>query len=123
MSYRDARGRLFSRRTRRKTMRILNRRLLLVAGITAVTMFAQSGWTSYSSQKYGFSMQIPQGTHMEDKEFAGGWAGAYGEHEGVEFHGIAKLGKHAEKDIVEFGVEYSGIEEKYWTLVDQGKGY
>src|SRR6185295_19866005 len=108
---------------RRNRMRILRPNLLLAVGITAATLFAQSGWTSYSSQKYGFSMLVPQGTEMEDKEFGGGWAGAYGNHEGVEFFGIAKLGRESEKDIIQFGVEWSGVEEKHWTQIDQGKGY
>ncbi len=86
-------------------------------------LMAQGGWTTYSSEKYGFSMLIPQGTRMADKEFGNGWAGAYGNHEGVEFSGIAKLEIAEEKDIIRFGVQHTGIGEDHWDLVDQGQDF
>ncbi len=101
----------------------MHRRLLLAAGLTAIALVAQNGWTNYTSTKYGFSMLIPQGTEMEEKEWGAGWAGAYGAHDGVEFAGIAKSGREAEKDIIQFGIEHTGIGERHWTMVDQGSGF
>ncbi len=86
-------------------------------------LMAQGGWTTYSSAKHGFSMLIPQGTRMADKEYGDGWAGANGNHDGVEFHGVAKLGIAAEADIVRFGVQYTGIGEDHWDMVDQGRDF
>lgn len=104
-------------------MKTLSRRVALVVVLAAVALVAQDGWVTYSSQKYGFSMLVPQGTKMVDREFGRGWAGAYGSHEGVEFVGIAKMGRESEEDIIKFGVEYTGIDEKHWSVVDQGHGY
>lgn len=100
-----------------------SRCLVLVLVLAAVALLAQDGWVKYSSEKYGFSMLVPRGTRMADKEFGGGWAGAYGNHEGVEFVGIAKMGKEEEEDIVKFGIRYTGIAESHWSKVDQGHGY
>src|SRR5258706_11027119 len=104
-------------------MSALGKKLAFVLVFAAVVLVAQDGWVKYSSSKYGFSMLVPEGTKMSDKEFGGGWAGAYGAHDGVEFVGIAKMGKEDEKDIIDFGIKYTGIPEAHWTKVDQGRGY
>ena len=102
-------------------MTALSKKLALVLLLAAGVLVGQDGWVKYSSSKYGFSMLVPEGTRMSDKEFGGGWAGAYGKHEDVEFAGIAKMGKEEEKDIIAFGIRYTGIPESHWSKVDQGR--
>src|SRR5712671_3975119 len=104
-------------------MTAIGKKLTVVLVLAAAALAAQEGWVKYSSSKYGFSMLVPEGTKMADKEFGGGWAGAYGKHEDVEFVGIAKMGKEDEKDIINFGIKYTGIAESKWSKVDQGHGY
>ena len=104
-------------------MTIFTKRMVLALVFSVCALFAQEGWTRYSSSDYGFSMLIPHGTKVEEREWGGGWAGVRCTYDGVIFTGIGKLGKESEKDIIRFGIEATGIAEKYWTMVDQGKGY
>ena len=101
----------------------ITRRLGIALAFGACVLVAQEGWTRYASSDYGFSMLIPQGSKIEEREWSNGWAGVRCTHDGVIFTGIGKMGKEAEKDIVRFGIEATGIAEKYWTMVDQGKNY
>ena len=81
------------------------------------------GWETYKANEYGFSMLIPEGTPMKAKEWAGGWGGLSGEHEGVTVYGVAKLGEpESAKDIEHFGVQLTGIPDEAWTEIDKGKG-
>ena len=104
-------------------MKRLTLSLLVAVSFCMGVLSADDGWTTYSSRKYGFSMLIPKGTAMMDKEFGGGWAGAYGEHEGVIFEGITKLGKATHGEIVEFGIRNTGVAESRWSKVDSGDGW
>ncbi|MFN7934987.1 MAG: hypothetical protein U0R19_16775 [Bryobacteraceae bacterium] len=101
----------------------ITRRVLLALACGASALTAQDGWTRYTSSDYGFSMLIPQGTKIEEREWGRGWAGVRCTYDGVIFTGIGKLGRESERDIVQFGIEATGIAERYWTQIDKGKGY
>jgi len=94
---------------------------IVICGAT-VALFAEKGWENYSAHDHGYSMLIPSGTSMSEKEWEHGWAGAHGEHEGVEFAGIAKSGSESEADISKFGVDAIGIAQSHWTMIDHGAG-
>ena len=60
---------------------------------------------------------------MKTKEWAGGWGGLSGEHDGVTVYGVAKLGEpESAKDIEHFGVQLTGIPDEAWTEIDKGNG-
>src|SRR5690349_6346641 len=102
-------------------MKIFTKRMLFALAFSACALFAQEGWTRYKSPDYGFSMLIPKGARVEEREWGGGWAGVRCTYDGVIFTGIGKLGRESERDIIRFGIEATGIAEKYWTQIDQGK--
>jgi len=100
--------------------------LLMVLLITVLGAFAAqaSGWETYKANAYGFSMLIPEGTQMQTKEWAGGWGGLSGAHEGVTVYGVAKLGApESAQDIEHFGVQLTGIPAEAWTEIDKGSGH
>lgn len=104
-------------------MKSLRSKFLLVtllAFLAATTVWA-SGWTTYSSAKFGFKMLIPEGTTVKTREWSGGWGGIYAEHDGVELFGIAKLGTQATAEEIEkFAVGALGISATGWKKVDEG---
>lgn len=100
--------------------------ILMAFLIAAPGALAQDGdgWETYYANDYGFSMLVPAGTRLETKEWPGGWAGLYGEHEGVAVIGVARLGEWASAEEIErFGVEVTGIPDEKWTEIDRGEGH
>ena len=95
----------------------------LVAGalLCLVAQVAAADWKYYEAKSYGYSMLIPEGTRMKDKEWGGGWGELWGDSEGVKFHGLAKLGaKETNADIEKFAVKTIGIPAAEWKMIDSG---
>lgn len=91
---------------------------ILLAGIAS----AQEGWVKYDAQEYGFSMLIPEGTKLAEREYGGGWGELRAEHEGVKLYALAKLGEWATPEQIEqVGVKLTGIPGSFWTTVSQGE--
>jgi hypothetical protein len=85
--------------------------------------FAAADWKYWEAKSYKYSMLIPDGTSMKTKEWGGGWGEAWGEHDGVKFHGLAKLGaKESDADIETFAVKTIGIPAGEWKKIDGGSG-
>ena len=68
--------------------------VLVLATLISATLHAE-GWKTYTAKEYGFSMLVPEGTEMKEKEWSDGWGGLYAEHDGVKLWGLAKLGEKA----------------------------
>jgi hypothetical protein len=98
-------------------------KLLAGALLCIVAPLAAADWKYYEAKSYGYSMLVPEGTKMKEKEWGGGWGEAWGESEGVKFHGLAKLGaKESDADIEKFAVKTIGIPAAEWKMIDSGKG-
>jgi hypothetical protein len=100
-----------------------------LAGLLAcalVGVIAQSGaadWKYYEAKAYGFSMLVPDGVTVKEREWEGGWGALLAEFEGVKLHGLAKLGaKETDADIEKFAVRIIGIPANEWRMVDSGRG-
>jgi len=92
--------------------------LLLVA-----SQLAAADWKYYEAKGYGFSMLVPEGTKMTEKELGGGWGQLWGTSEGVKLYGMAKLGaKESNADIEKYAVRVIGIPASEWKQVDAGAG-
>ena len=99
-----------------KTSWLIAAALLLSAGVAAA-----SEWTQYEAKAYGFSMLIPVGAAVRERESAGGWGGMYASFEGVKVYGLARLGtKESDTDIERFAVQVIGIPASQWTMIDAG---
>jgi hypothetical protein len=103
------------------------RKLATVVG-SAWLLAAASGvacageWQTYESDRYGFSMSVPPGTKLVDKDRDDGWGLLHGEKDGVELYACAQLGRHYEaKEIEDFGVKVTGIAADNWREIDAGK--
>ena len=84
---------------------------------------AAADWTYYEAKSYGYSMLVPTGVSVKEKEWGGGWGELFAEFEGVKLHGLAKLGaKETDADIERFAVRVIGIPANEWRLVDSGRG-
>ena len=94
--------------------------LALVLG-WSFTAMAQLGWSSYRSDKYGFTMLAPPGVRFTERELGGGWGTLEATHEGIKFLGIAKLGEWAKPEEIEtFGVRVTGVAPALWKQIDKG---
>ena len=94
----------------------------LAALMMSAAAFA-SDWKTYESSQYGFSMLIPAGAGVSTRESAGGWGGIAGAHEGLRFHGQAKLGaKESNEDIERYAVNLIGVPAGAWVKVDEVHG-
>lgn len=99
--------------------------LKLIAGalLCAVAQLAAADWKYYEAKSYGYSMLVPEGTRMKEKEWGGGWGELWGDSEGVKMHGLAKLGaKESDAEIEKFAVKTIGIPAAEWKLIDSGSG-
>jgi hypothetical protein len=84
---------------------------------------AAAEWQYYEAKSYGFSMLVPTGTTIKEREWGGGWGQLWAEHEGVKLYGLAKLGaKESDQEIEKFAVRVIGIPANEWKLIDSGKG-
>lgn len=97
--------------------------LLLGACLALLTATAvAAGWAIYEAKAYGFSMLIPSGTPVKEREWPGGWGGLTAQHDGVNLFGLAKLGAQpTDAEIEKFAVQTIGIPASEWTKVDQGR--
>ncbi len=95
--------------------------LLVLTTLISATLHAE-GWKTYTAKEYGFSMLVPEGTEMKEKEWSDGWGGLYAEFEGVKLWGLAKLGEKAtDEEIEKFAVKLVGVPSDKWTVIDSGK--
>ena len=93
-----------------------------LALVLAQSAFA-SDWKHYEAKSYGFSMLVPTGVNVREREWGGGWGGLNAEFEGVKLYGLAKLGaKATDAEIEAFAVRTIGIPAGEWKLVDSGSG-
>ena len=91
--------------------------------LCCIAQFAAADWKSYTAPSYGFSMLIPEGTKMKEKELGGGWGQLWGDSDGVKLYGLAKLGaKESDADIEKYAVGIIGIPAKEWKMIDAGSG-
>jgi len=96
-------------------------RFIAGALLCAVAQFAAADWKYYEAKKYGFSMLVPEGTKMAERELGGGWGQLWGNSEGVKLYGLAKLGaKESDADIEKFAVKTIGIPAGQWKMIDSG---
>jgi hypothetical protein len=96
-------------------------RLAAVAALLVFSQWAQADWKYYEAKGYGFSMLVPTGTKMTEKEWGGGWGELWGNADGVKLHGLAKLGaKESDADIEKYAVKVIGIPAGEWKKIDSG---
>ena len=96
-------------------------RLIAMAALLAVSQLAAADWKYYEAKGYGFSMLVPEGTKMKEKELGGGWGQLWGDYDGVKLYGLAKLGaKESDADIEKYAVKVIGIPASEWKKVDSG---
>ena len=95
----------------------------VIASLALAASALASDWKLYQAKEYGYSMLIPTGAPVVERERAGGWGGFAAVYEGVKVHGLAKLGAgETDADIERFAVRVIGIPASQWTLVDSGSG-
>jgi hypothetical protein len=95
--------------------------LLLAATFALLAHPAFADWKPYEAKSYGFSMLVPAGVQVREREWGGGWGGLNANYEGVKLYGLAKLGAQAsDADIEAFAVKTIGIPASQWTQVDAG---
>lgn len=91
--------------------------LILLAGETLA-----ADWKYYEAKGYGFSMLVPTGTTVREREWGGGWGGITAQSEGVRLFGQAKLGAHAtDAEIEKYALQVIGIPASAWTQIDSGR--
>ena len=72
----------------------------IIGALTISAVALASDWKAYDARAYGFSMLVPTGVNVRERESGGGWGGMYAEFEGVKLYGLAKLGaKESDEDI------------------------
>lgn len=93
---------------------------LLVAA--AATVASASDWRYYETKPYGFSMLVPTGVRLVEREWGGGWGGLSGRDGDVLLYAQAKLGvKESNEDIEQYALRTIGISANAWTKIDQGQ--
>ena len=96
-------------------------RTLLAVSLAATVAFAAE-WEVYRSDEYGFSMMLPAGTRLVEREKSDGWGFLYAQHDGIEFYALARLGPPATAaDIEKVGVRVSKIADRHWKAIDKGE--
>ena len=92
--------------------------LLVLAFMQAASA---SDWSYYEAKRYGYSMLVPTGVKVKEREWDGGWGGVAAEFEGVKLYGLAKLGERAsDVEIEKFALRTIGIPASQWKLIDSG---
>ena len=92
----------------------------LVMVIASGSVVAE-GWGTYRADEYGFSMLMPAGTRFVEREYGGGWAELFAEHEGVKVYALTRLGEFATAEEIEaLGIQLTGIPDHYWRLINEG---
>ena len=80
----------------------------------------KKGWQKYSNQKHGYSMEVPAGTQIVEKNFSNGWSGLVATRGPLNFWGITHSGM-GRKAIEDFCVELTGINKEQWQLIDESQ--
>ncbi len=108
-------------KTQRQTSQIIASRFgMALAALLLCTAAFASDWKYYETKKYGFSMLVPTGASLRTQEWSGGWGGMTGSHEGVRFHGQAKLGfKESNEEIEKYALNLIGVPASAWVKTDQ----
>ena len=89
--------------------------------LLSTAVVSASDWRQYEAKAYGFSMLVPDGAAVRERESSGGWGGMNASFEGVKVHGLARLGtKENDADIERFAVQVIGIPASQWTMIDAG---
>jgi hypothetical protein len=95
--------------------------LAAMVGLSSLAA-AATGWKHYEAKSYAYSMLVPVGVAMKEREWGGGWGGLTADFEGVKLNGLAKLGaKESDAEIEKFAVRTIGIPAREWTRVDSGE--
>ena len=107
----------------------MSKSFCLVGGVVVALIAAPAvttggeGWASYHASEYGYTMLVPEGAKVEEREVAGGWGALHAAHEGVEVLGYARVGEPATPEEIEaFGVKETGIPAERWEQIDAGEG-
>ena len=97
---------------------------LIAAMCLMTTMMATAlaaDWKYYETKPFGFSMLVPTGVTVREREWGDGWGGLYAEFEGVKLYGRAKLGpRESDDDIEKYALRIIGIPAYAWTKIDSG---
>lgn len=95
--------------------------LAMLATLALATVAFASDWKHYETKPFGFSMLVPTGTRLTEREWGGGWGGLSGRSENVMFYAQAKLGaKETDTDIENYALRIIGIPASAWIKIDQG---
>ena len=86
--------------------------------LTMMTTALAADWKHYESKPFGFSMLVPTGVTVREREWGDGWGGLYAEFEGVKLYGRAKLGpRESDGDIEKYALRIIGIPASAWTRI------
>lgn len=98
-------------------------RLFACALFCLLAQAASADWKYYEAKSYGYSMLVPAGVAVKEKQWGGGWGELWADSEGVKLHGLAKMGpRESDADIEKFAVQTIGIPRSEWKMVDSGSG-
>jgi len=104
-----------------KFMHCVARLLVGVFVLLSAQSAMASDWKHYDAKSHGFSMLVPTGVAVKEREWGGGWGGINADFEGVKLFGLAKLGAQAtDAEIESFAIRTIGIPASAWTLIDSG---
>ena len=95
--------------------RWLKATIATLATVATMTTAFAADWKHYETKPYGFSMLVPAGVTVREREWGDGWGGLYAEHEGVRLYGRAKLGaRESDDDIEKYALRIIGIPAGAW---------
>lgn len=99
-----------------------SRAFLALSSIFLAAAALAADWKYYETKPYGFSMLVPTGVKIIEREWGGGWGGIAAREENVQFYGLAKLGtKERDSDIEQYALKTIGIPASAWTKIDEGR--
>ena len=99
-----------------------SRAFLALSSILLAAAALAADWKYYETKPYGFSMLVPTGVKIIEREWGGGWGGIAAREENVQFYGLAKLGtKESNSDIEQYALKTIGIPASAWTKIDEGR--
>lgn len=79
-------------------------------------------WVKYRAPKYGFSMLVPAGTKLKERQFGPNWGELTGKYDVVRLVALARLHYKATPDEIErVGVKVTGIAGQYWKVIGHGR--
>ncbi len=93
-----------------------------IASVAVTQAWARERWVTYDAPNYGFSMLLPAGTKLIERQQYGGWGELWANYQGVKVFAMIKLGEQASRDEIEkVGVRITGIPGDYWTTIGSGR--